>query len=68
MNPTQERKHATDGDVIVTMDLDSETEHELLEEICCHLEDKARWLMLSGLAEEESMEKAVEAFGDPAES
>jgi hypothetical protein len=47
--------------------LDEARRREILAEISGHLEDKARWLMLRGLTKEASMEKAMEAFGDPAE-
>ena len=47
--------------------LDERRRRDMVAGISGHLEDKARWLMLRGLAEEASMEKAVEAFGDPAE-
>jgi hypothetical protein len=47
--------------------LDEGRRREIVAEISGHLEDKARWLMLCGLSEEASMEKATEAFGDPAE-
>jgi hypothetical protein len=47
--------------------LDEARRREIVAEISGHLEDKARWLMLRGLTEEASMEKAMGAFGDPAE-
>lgn len=47
--------------------LDEARRREIVAEISGHLEDKARWLMLRGLTEEASMEKTIEAFGDPAE-
>jgi hypothetical protein len=47
--------------------LDEARRREIVAEISGHLEDKTRWLMLRGLSEEESMEKTIEAFGDPAE-
>jgi len=47
--------------------LDEVRRREIVAEISGHLEDRARWLMLCGLSEEDSMEKAMEAFGDPAE-
>jgi hypothetical protein len=47
--------------------LDEGQRREIVAEIGSHLEDKARWLMLHGLTEEASMEKTIEAFGDPAE-
>jgi hypothetical protein len=47
--------------------LDEGRRREIVAEISGHLEDKARQLMLRGLTEEASMEKAMEAFGDPAE-
>ncbi len=40
---------------------------EIVAEISGHLEDKTHQLMQCGLSEEVSMEKAVEALGDPAE-
>ena len=47
--------------------LDEAQRQEIVAEISGHLEDKARWLMLRGLTKEASMEKAMEALGDPAE-
>ena len=47
--------------------LDEARRWEIVAEISGHLEDKARWLMLRGLSKEASMEKAMEALGDPAE-
>ncbi len=47
--------------------LDEARRREIVAEIGGHLEDNARWLMLRGLSEEASMEKAMEALGDPAE-
>ena len=47
--------------------LDEAQRQEIVAEISGHLEDKARQLMLRGLSKEASMEKAMEAFGDPAE-
>jgi uncharacterized membrane protein len=47
--------------------LDETRRREIMAEISSHLEDKARWLMLRGLTEEASMEKTIEALGDPAE-
>ena len=47
--------------------LDEAQRREIVAEISGHLDDKARQLMLRGLTEEASMEKAMEAFGDPAE-
>jgi hypothetical protein len=47
--------------------LDEARRREIMAEISGHLEDKARRLMLRGHSKEASMEKAVEAFGDPAE-
>ena len=47
--------------------LDEARRREIVAEISGHLEDKARWLMLRGLTKEASMEKAMEALGDPAE-
>jgi len=47
--------------------LDEARRREIVAEISGHLDDKARWLMLRGYSEEASMEKAMEAFGDPAE-
>jgi hypothetical protein len=47
--------------------LDEGQRREIMAEISGHLEDKARWLMLRGLTEEASMEKTIEAFGDPSE-
>ncbi len=46
--------------------LDEARRREIVAEIGGHLEDEARWLMLRGLSEEASMEKAMEALGDPA--
>jgi hypothetical protein len=47
--------------------LDEARRREIVAEISGHLEDKARQLMLRGHSKEASMEKAMEAFGDPAE-
>ena len=47
--------------------LDEARRREIVAEIGGHLEDKAHLLMLRGLTEEASMEKAMESFGDPAE-
>ncbi|MBC8248087.1 MAG: hypothetical protein H8E90_00280 [Anaerolineales bacterium] len=47
--------------------LDEARRREIVTEIGGHLEDKARQLMLRGLSEEESMEEAMDALGDPAE-
>ncbi|MGA9351919.1 MAG: permease prefix domain 1-containing protein [Anaerolineae bacterium] len=47
--------------------LEEARRQEIVAEISGHFEDKARWLMLHGLTEEASMEKAMEALGDPAE-
>jgi hypothetical protein len=47
--------------------LDEARRREIVAEVSGHLEDKARQLMLRGLTEEASMEKAMETFGDPAE-
>jgi len=47
--------------------LDEARRREIVAEISSHLDDKARQLMLRGLTKEASMEKAMEAFGDPAE-
>jgi uncharacterized membrane protein len=47
--------------------LDEARRREIVAEISGHLEDKTRWLMLRGLSEEASMEKAMKALGDPAE-
>ena len=46
--------------------LEEARRREIVAEIGGHLEDNARWLMLRGLSEEASMEKAMEALGDPA--
>jgi hypothetical protein len=47
--------------------LDEARRREIVAEISGHFEDKARQLMLRGLTREASMEKAMEALGDPAE-
>lgn len=47
--------------------LEEARRQEIVAEISGHFEDKARQLMLRGLTEEASMEKAMEALGDPAE-
>jgi len=47
--------------------LDEARRGEIVAEISGHLEDNARQLMLRGLTREASMEKAMEALGDPAE-
>ena len=47
--------------------LDAATRREIIEEVASHLEEQAHHFQQSGLSEEESMEKAMEALGDPAE-
>ncbi|MFQ6057365.1 MAG: permease prefix domain 1-containing protein [Anaerolineae bacterium] len=47
--------------------MDAATRREIIEEVAGHLKDQAHHFQWSGLSEEESMEKAMEALGDPAE-
>ncbi len=47
--------------------LDEARREEIVAEISGHLEDKAHQLMRGGLSKEVSMQKAIEALGDPAE-
>jgi len=59
-------------DYLATMEsalgpLDEARRQEIVAEIGGHLEDKAHELMLRGLSQEASMQKAMEALGDPAE-
>ncbi len=47
--------------------LDAKAKREIIEEARGHIEDKARHFQLCGFPKEASMEKAMEALGDPAE-